>query len=170
MLKALGLGYYGIVNFHLRIHNGWKGLDDDEDVLILELDNMLKALGLGYCGIVNFHLRIHNGWKGLDDDEDVLILGSWVNKHKMLDVYVEHTRGDVLDQSQSKSNCIPTAQQFDGGNNVGGNVVASDNKLDSDSSQYEEHSDNLTSDDEYFYDSEYDLDGVLLHDTMVLER
>ncbi|CAK9188339.1 unnamed protein product [Ilex paraguariensis] len=34
----------------------------------------------------------------------------------------------------------------------------------------EEHSDNSTSDDEYFYDSEYDLDGVQLQDTMVDEN
>ncbi|CAK9166849.1 unnamed protein product [Ilex paraguariensis] len=116
-------------------------------------------MGLGYCGIVRFHLRIPNGWKILDKDED----------HKVLNVYVEHTKGEVLDQSQAQSNCIPIAQKFDGGNNVGGSVVASDNALDSESSQYEEHLDNSTLDDEYFDDNEYDLDGVQLHDTMVDE-
>ncbi|CAK9165603.1 unnamed protein product, partial [Ilex paraguariensis] len=140
-----------------------------DELSLIELENMLKVMGLGHCGIVRFHLRIHNGWKVLDDDEDVLGLGSWVNKHKVLDVYVEHTRGDVLDQSQAKLNCVPTVQQFDGENNVGCSVVASDNALDNDSSQYEEHSNNSTSDDEYFYDSEYDLDCVQLHDTMVDE-
>ncbi|CAK9188340.1 unnamed protein product [Ilex paraguariensis] len=80
------------------------------ELSLIELENMLKAMELGYCGIVRFHLRIHNEWKVLDDDEDVLGLGSWVNKHKVLDVYVEHTKGDVLDQSQAESNCIPTTQ------------------------------------------------------------
>ncbi|CAK9164240.1 unnamed protein product [Ilex paraguariensis] len=123
-----------------------------DQLSLIEPDNMLKAMRLGYCGIVRFQLIIPNGWKFLDKDEDVLGLGRWVNKHKVFDEYVEHTRGNVLDQSQAKSNCIPIAQQFDGRNNVG---------------LYEEHSDNSTSDDEYFYDSEYDLDEVKLHDTMV---
>ena len=140
-----------------------------DELSLIELENMLKVTGMGYCRIVRFHLRIRNGWKGLDDDEDVLALGSWVNKHKVLHVYVEHTTGDVLDQSQAESNCIPTTQQFDGGNNVGGSVKASNIELDTDSSQYDEHSDNSTSDDEYFCNSEYDLDGVQLHDTMVDE-
>ncbi|CAK9172067.1 unnamed protein product, partial [Ilex paraguariensis] len=103
--------------------------------------------------------------KVLDKDEDVVSLGRWINKHKMFDVYVEHTKGYVLDQSQAESNCIPTTQQFDWGNNVGDSVVASDNALDSELSQYEEHLYKLTSDDEYFCDSEYDFGSVVfLHE------
>ncbi|CAK9139419.1 unnamed protein product [Ilex paraguariensis] len=139
-----------------------------DQLSLVELVNMLKNIRVEYCQIMRFHHRIPTELKILDKDQDVLDIGKWVNMHKVHDAYVEHIR-EVFDQRQAESNCGPTTQQCDGGNDMGdgmnmvdvnATVVASDNSLNCDSSQYNEQLESSTSDDEYLYDSEYDGDEM----------
>ncbi|CAK9157806.1 unnamed protein product [Ilex paraguariensis] len=148
-----------------------------DQISLIELDNMLKNIGVGYNQITIFYQRIGNGWRALENDQHAMDLIKWVDKVKVVDVYVEHIRQELFNHSQADSNCGPSEKRFGSQNihvseqetNLWGPRVPTESYRSSESDASDSDSYSKGSDFEFedLYDSEYDVYDEYLHETIV---
>ncbi|CAK9186272.1 unnamed protein product [Ilex paraguariensis] len=148
-----------------------------DQISLIKLDNMLKNIGVGYNQITIFYQRIGNGWRALENDQHAMDLIKWVDKVKVVDVYVEHIRQELFNHSQADSNCGPSEKRFGSQNihvseqetNLWGPRVPTESYRSSESDASDSDSYSKGSDFEFedLYDSEYDVYDKYLHETIV---
>ncbi|CAK9152344.1 unnamed protein product [Ilex paraguariensis] len=135
---------------------------------------MLKNIGVGYNQITIFYQRIGNGWRALENDQHAMDLIKWVDKVKVIDVYMEHIRQELFNHSQADSNCGPSEKRFGSQNihvfeqetNLWGPRVPTESYRSSESDVFDSDSYSKGSDSKFedMYDSVYD---EYLHETIV---
>lgn len=150
--------------------NWFDNIDADE-FSIVEVNEMLKVLGYEVNGSA-FHYKkpncdLDSGLKPFAIDSDVLDLINYVDKHKVMELYIEHpvskpisSKGDnEFDPLFSYPN--PNTEKVESSKGLGGSDNdASESEGEESGSEDGEYSDNDSEDSEFIVDNEHIIDDV----------